>query len=100
MGPMQMFGKFAAVFGVPGLLMLAWMVAAHLSYQWFGTELGADLIKRPFWLMSSFMLVFFGMQFISLGLLAEIQIRTYHESQGQPTYVVRETFDSDPAESA
>ena len=52
------------------------------------TMLGADLIKRPFWIMTSFMLIFLGMQFISMGLLAEIQIRTYHESQGRPTYVI------------
>jgi hypothetical protein len=30
-----------------------------------------------------------GMQFILMGLLAELVIRTYHESQGKPTYVVR-----------
>jgi hypothetical protein len=29
-------------------------------------------------------------QLITLGLLAEMQVRTYHESQGKPTYVIRE----------
>ena len=38
-----------------------------------------------------FMLVFFFVQFITMGLLAEIQIRTYHESQEKPIYVVRES---------
>jgi hypothetical protein len=33
------------------------------------------------------------MQFISMGLLAEIQIRTYHESQDKPIYVIRETVE-------
>ncbi len=94
MGPLQMFGKFAAMFGIPGVLLLLFMVAAHLSFLVFGTSFAAELIKRPFWIMSSFMLVFLGMQFISMGLLAEIQIRTYHESQGKRTYVVRESFDS------
>jgi hypothetical protein len=32
-----------------------------------------------------------------MGLLAEVQIRTYHESQGKPTYVIRETRDSGAA---
>ena len=53
-----------------------------------------DLIKRPFWIMTSFMLVFFGIQFLSMGLLAEIQIRTYHEAQKKPIYLIRETADS------
>jgi len=34
------------------------------------------------------------MQFLSMGLLAEVQIRTYHESQNKPIYAIRETFDS------
>ncbi len=97
-GPMQMFGKLGALFGVPGLLLIVFMVAANGSYLLFGTHLGAGLIKRPFWVMTSFMLIFFGMQFISIGLLAEVQIRTYHESQGKPIYVVREIVES--AESA
>ena len=30
------------------------------------------------------------MQLVTLGLLAELQARTYHESQNKPIYVVRE----------
>ena len=40
------------------------------------------------------MLLAFCMQFISMGLLAEVQIRTYHESQDKRIYSIRETFDS------
>jgi hypothetical protein len=40
------------------------------------------------------MLIFFGLQFVSMGLLAELQMRTYHESQEKPIYVIRETRDS------
>lgn len=96
-GPIQIFGRIGGLLGVVGGLMLAFMAAANLSYRLFGTTLGADLIKRPFWIMTSFMLVFFGLQFISMGLLAEMQIRTYHESQDKPIYVVRETLDSPPS---
>lgn len=92
-GPIQMFGKLAAMVGLPGLAILGFMVAANASFHLFGTELGATLIKRPFWIMTAFMLVFMGLQFISLGLLAEIQIRTYHEAQGKPIYVIRETVE-------
>jgi hypothetical protein len=34
--------------------------------------------------------VFTGVQFLTFGLLAELMARTYYESQGKPTYVVRE----------
>src|SRR3984893_4821938 len=43
--------------------------------------------------------VFFGIvgvQFILMGLLAELSIRTYHESQGKTTYVVREVIEGSP----
>lgn len=88
--PIHIFGKLGAFFAVPGFFMLAFMLLAHLSYQLFGTEFAADLLKRPFWIMSSFALILFSLQFISMGLLAEMQIRTYHESQGKPIYIIRE----------
>jgi len=99
MHPIQMFGKVGLFFGIPGFLIMLWVVLAHLSHQAFGTELASTLIKRPFWLITPFMLIIFCMQFISMGLLAEIQIRTYHESQSKPTYVIRERFDSSQAEN-
>lgn len=95
MGPMQIFGKIGVIFALPGILMLLLMIGANLSFHLFGTSLGADLIKRPFWLMTAFMLIFMGMQFVSTGLLAEVQIRTYHESQDKPIYVVREIVESE-----
>ncbi len=42
------------------------------------------------------LLVFSGLQFMTIGLLAEMQARTYHESQDKPTYVVREILESSP----
>jgi len=95
MGPIQMFGKIGACFGLPGLFMLLLMIGGNLSYMLFGTHFAADLVKRPFWIMSAFMLIFFGVQFLSMGLLAEMQIRTYHESQDKPIYVIKETVESD-----
>jgi glycosyltransferase involved in cell wall biosynthesis len=50
---------------------------------------GALLSNRPIlWL--GVMLVILGVQFIFFGLLAEMQMRTYYESQGKSIYVVRE----------
>ena len=89
-GPMQLFGKIAFAFGGAALLMLAVVAFDRL----FGGG-GADyLIKRPFWIITPFMLLAFCMQFLSMGLLAEVQIRTYHESQDKRIYAIRETFGS------
>jgi len=93
-GPMQIFGRLGLWFGGIGTLMLLFMIAAHLSFLAFGTEFAAELVKRPFWIMTSFMLIFFGVQFIGMGLLAEIQIRTWYESQSKPIYVIREKAES------
>lgn len=95
--PIQIFGKIGLLFGVPGVLMLLIMVMSNLLYNLFGmTSLAAivELVKRPFWVITPFMLILFAMQFISMGLLAELQIRTYHESQSKPIYLIRETFES------
>ena len=92
--PIQIFGKIGMVFGIPGLLMLAVMFLGHVSFLLFGTAFAAELVKRPFWVITPFMLILFCMQFISMGLLAEIQIRTYHESQSKPIYVIKETVEA------
>ena len=89
--PIQIFGRIGLYLGGAGFLLLLWMALANMSANLFGTEFAGALLKRPFWVMTSFMLIFFGIHFITLGLLAEIQIRTYHESQAKPIYVIRET---------
>ena len=93
--PIQMFGKIGAVFGVPGVLALGMLVLGHVAYFLGGGPVAAALVamsKRPMWVITPFMLILFCMQFISMGLLAEIQIRTYHESQDKPIYVIKETY--------
>lgn len=91
--PIQIFGKVGLLLGTFGGALLVLMVFANLSSNLFGTHFAAGLLKRPFWVVTSFMLIFFGIQFISMGLLAEIQIRTYHESQGKPIYMIKEIVD-------
>jgi hypothetical protein len=48
-------------------------------------------------LLFGILLVFTGLQLVTLGLLAEMQARTYHESQGKPTYHIRELLDGPDA---
>lgn len=94
--PIQMFGKVGAFFGVPGFLILGVLVLGNLMYLVSQNPLAAylvDLSKRPMWVVAPFMLILFCLQFISMGLLAEIQIRTYHESQDKPIYVIKESYE-------
>ncbi len=94
--PIQIFGKIGMLFGIPGILMLFGIFFAHIGYN-CGIESLAGVVeiaKRPGWILLPFMLVLFFTQFLSMGLLAEIQIRTYHESQDKPIYVIKEIVDS------
>jgi hypothetical protein len=45
-------------------------------------------------LLFGILLVFTGVQLVTLGLLAELLARTYHESQDKPTYVIRELLET------
>ncbi len=51
--------------------------------------------NNPLLLLAVFLAIV-GVQFILMGLLAELSIRTYHESQGKTTYVVREIIEGTP----
>ena len=52
---------------------------------------GISMILTPLPNLSA-MLVILGMQSVGLGLLAELIIRTYHESQDKKIYVVRNLY--------
>jgi glycosyltransferase involved in cell wall biosynthesis len=94
--PIQIFGKLGLFFGVPGFLMLVTFLFSHIGYNLGIHSLQAlvAISKRPAWIITPFMLILFCLQFISIGLLAEIQIRTYHESQSKPVYVIKEKVES------
>lgn len=55
--------------------------------------------NNPLLLLAVFLAIV-GVQFILMGLLAELSIRTYHESQGKTTYVVREIIEGAQASKA
>src|SRR3972149_3663729 len=76
-------------FGWAGVLMMlaGFGIEAYLALQ--KLLFGAQLANRPLLLFGA-VLMLAGLQIASLGILAELQIRTYHESQGKPIYTVRE----------
>jgi hypothetical protein len=45
--------------------------------------------------MLSILLIILGVQFFLMGLLGELVVRTYHESQGKPVYYIRQILPPD-----
>jgi glycosyltransferase involved in cell wall biosynthesis len=80
--PMQVFGLIGLAVGGGGFLLAAYLAALKLFW-------GAALSQRPLlWLAILCMIV--GVQFLSMGLLGELVMRTYYEAQHKPIYTVRE----------
>jgi glycosyltransferase involved in cell wall biosynthesis len=80
--PIQLFGLFGLICAAAGLGL-----TAYLGFE--RVVLGVRLANRPLVLLAILMAVV-GVQFVSLGLLGEMLVRTYHESQAKPIYRVRE----------
>jgi glycosyltransferase involved in cell wall biosynthesis len=80
--PIQLFGLFGLICAAAGLGL-----TAYLGFE--RIVLGVRLANRPLVLLAILMAVV-GVQFVSLGLLGEMLVRTYHESQAKPIYRVRE----------
>lgn len=80
--PLQIFGLLGVIMGGIGGVITSWLAIERL----LGLQ---SLANRPL-LLFGILLVFTGVQLITLGLLAEMQVRTYHESQDKPTYVIRD----------
>jgi glycosyltransferase involved in cell wall biosynthesis len=79
--PLQIFGLIGLLAFVPGAAICAYLVFARIF-------LAQQLADRPLFLLG-ILLTMIGTQFVSMGILAEIQTRTYHESSNKPTYLVR-----------
>jgi glycosyltransferase involved in cell wall biosynthesis len=80
--PIQIFGLLGLLVGGAGTLL-----AVVLSYQ--RIVHGVPLANRPI-LQLAPLLIVLGVVFVVFGLLAEMVVRTYHESQRKPIYIVRE----------
>ena len=80
--PIRVFGALGLASGAVGVLMLgrlAWLAAFY-----------GDPVGNRAALLVGVLLLLAGVQFVAVGLLAEMQARTYYESQDKPTYVIRE----------
>jgi glycosyltransferase involved in cell wall biosynthesis len=80
--PAHLFGLWGLASGGAGFLILA-----YLSYIRLFED--TAIAGRPLLLLGA-LLFLTGVILVSFGLVAEMLVRIYHESQGKPTYVVKE----------
>jgi hypothetical protein len=82
--PMHVFGFFGLF-----SLILGVMIGTYLTFIKLG--LGKSIADRPL-LILCVLLILTGVQLFCFGLLGELLMRTYHESQQRPIYRIRETI--------
>lgn len=85
-------------FGMPGLFSLA--IGSLVSLAWLVRRVFPPYVRvhRNPLLQLSLLFYGFGLQCVMVGLLAELLMRTYYESQGKSIYVVRDVISSRPAD--
>ncbi len=81
--PMYLFGGMGLLLIVPSSLLLVFLIYRRIVYQ-------VSLITSPLFSMS-LMFIILGFQSLLMGLLAELLVRVYYESQGKAVYFVRAT---------
>ena len=83
------------IFGGMGLISALGAAATGLVvlYQKFISTSHLSMNRNPLLVLTA-LLITTTIQFILMGLLAELMVRTYHESQNRPTYVIKEILES------
>jgi hypothetical protein len=79
--PIQVFGLWGMAAGGLGFVISLYYTILRLFF-------GVPLWGKP-GLILALTLLFIGVQLICIGLLGEMQVRTYHEAQDKPIYTVR-----------
>ena len=79
--PIYLFGGTGILLIAPGTLLLAFLLVRRLALE-------VSVLGSPLFPVGT-MLLILGFQSILMGLIAELLVRTYHESQAKPTYHVR-----------
>ncbi|NTV63543.1 MAG: glycosyltransferase, partial [Oscillochloris sp.] len=80
--PMQIFGLWGLLSILGGLGISCYLAFIKLAYS-------ASIGSRPL-LLLGVLLIILGVQFIGIGLMGELIMRTYYETQRKPIYAVRE----------
>jgi glycosyltransferase involved in cell wall biosynthesis len=84
--PIYLFGGAGAILILISLVVLLYLFIRRIFYQ-------IGVVASPLFVMST-MIFIMGFQSIMMGLIAELLVRTYHESQGKRTYTIRKIINS------
>ncbi len=84
------------IFGGLGLLGAFGAILFGLIVLYQKLCLGTDMSGNPLLILTA-VCILATIQFILMGLLAELMVRTYHESQNRPTYVIKQILESTTA---
>lgn len=86
------------IFGTAGVLAFGVAFLSTLGAIYQKMVLGTSFIRTPLTILAMIMFML-GIQLVLLGLIAEILVRTYHESQGKSIYIVKTklNLESEPA---
>lgn len=79
--PIQFFGPIGVVFMIVGCLIVSYLFALKILK-------GISIGGRPL-LLGGFFSVLIGLNFIGMGLLGEMIVRVYHETQKKPIYIIK-----------
>lgn len=85
--PSYLFGGIGALFILFSLIVMVFLAVRRIT-------VGTEVLSSPFFQVSIVSLSF-GFQSMLMGLLAELLVRIYHESQHKPTYTVRKRIGID-----
>ncbi len=93
--PMQLFGNVGIILGGLGTIIGSYLalgkIWAGITRGWEGFH-SMQIGERPL-LLLAVLLVIIGVQFVVMGLIAELMIRTYYESQNKTVYYIREVLE-------
>lgn len=84
--PIYVFGGLGLLSALCSLICLDIVIYQKISKD-------VDMSGNPLLLLTAVLMIS-TIQFILMGLLAELLVRTYHESQNRPTYAIREIIES------
>ncbi len=82
------------IFGGMGLISLSGSILSALYMIYLKIFEEMSMSRSPLPVLSA-MLMMMAVQFMLMGLLAEMQCRTYHEAQAKPTYIIRTIIESE-----
>lgn len=82
--PLQFFGTFGMAGGFIGFIVLLYL---SIEKMFLGKPIGG----RPLLLLGALLMIV-GIQFIGMGLLGEMIVRVYHETQRKPIYVLKKVL--------